>query len=88
MIIDTEISVGEFVTFISYIGMLIWPMFAIGRLFNIIERGSASYERIEILLNEKTSIIETDHAIESKAVGDIDVAIDSFTYPNDKQPSL
>lgn len=63
-------------------------MFAIGRLFNIIERGSASYERIEILLNEKTSIIETDHAIESKAVGDIDVAIDSFTYPNDKQPSL
>lgn len=88
LIIDTEITVGEFVTFISYIGMLIWPMFAIGRLFNIIERGSASYERIEILLNEKTSILEKDHAINSKADGDIKFSIDSFTYPNDKTESL
>ena len=88
LIIDAEITVGEFVTFISYIGMLIWPMFAIGRLFNIIERGSASYERIEILLNEKTSILEKDDAVHSKADGDIEFSIDSFTYPNDKIPSL
>lgn len=58
LILDLEITVGDFVTFISYIGMLVWPMFAIGRLFNIIERGSASYERIEILMNEKSSIKE------------------------------
>lgn len=88
LIIDAEITVGEFVTFISYIGMLIWPMFAIGRLFNIIERGSASYERIEILLNEKTSILEKDDVVHSKADGDIEFSIDSFTYPNDKIPSL
>ena len=88
LIIDAEISVGEFVTFISYIGMLIWPMFAIGRLFNIIERGSASYERIEILLNEKSSISEKEHAITEKADGDIQFSIDSFTYPNDKKASL
>ncbi len=88
LIIDTEITVGEFVTFISYIGMLIWPMFAIGRLFNIIERGSASYERIEILLNETSSISEKEHAISSKAVGDIEFSVDSFTYPNDKKASL
>ena len=88
LIMDAEITVGEFVTFISYIGMLIWPMFAIGRLFNIIERGSASYERIEILLNEKTSIVEKDHAINTKADGDIEFSIDSFTYPDDKIASL
>ena len=32
-----EISVGEFVTFISYIGMLVWPMFAIGRLLILLK---------------------------------------------------
>lgn len=88
LIIDAEITVGEFVTFISYIGMLIWPMFAIGRLFNIIERGSASYERIEILLNEKSSILEKDDAIQTKADGEIKFSVDSFIYPNDKEASL
>lgn len=88
LIIDAEITVGEFVTFISYIGMLIWPMFAIGRLFNIIERGSASYDRIEILLNEKSSILEKDHAIKTKPSGDLEFSVDSFTYPNDKKATL
>lgn len=88
LILDTEITVGEFVTFISYIGMLVWPMFAIGRLFNIIERGSASYERIEILLNEKTSIVERQGATDKPAVGDLEYNIESFTYPNDDHPVL
>lgn len=88
LILDLEITVGDFVTFISYIGMLVWPMFAIGRLFNIIERGSASYERIEILMNEKSSIKERQGAINKPAVGDLEYAIESFTYPEDNKPAL
>lgn len=88
LIIDGEITVGEFVTFISYIGMLIWPMFAIGRLFNIIERGSASYERIEILLSEKSSVVERMDAIEEAVSGDLNFAVESFTYPNENEPAL
>lgn len=88
LILDAEISVGEFVTFISYIGMLVWPMLAIGRLFNIIERGSASYERIELLMNEKTSIVERQGALNVPVVGDLEYKIDSFTYPDDSEPAL
>ena len=88
LILDLEITVGDFVTFISYIGMLVWPMFAIGRLFNIIERGSASYERIEILMNEKSSIKERQGAINKPAVGNLEYAIESFTYPEDNKPAL
>ena len=88
LILDTEITVGEFVTFISYIGMLVWPMFAIGRLFNIIERGSASYDRIELLLNEKSSIIEKQRASTWPVAGDIGYDINLFTYPDDKIPAL
>lgn len=88
LILDTQISVGEFVTFISYIGMLVWPMFAIGRLFNIIERGSASYERIELLLNEKTSIVERKGAHNEPPVGDLEYTIKSFEYPNSNEIAL
>ncbi|HLR92620.1 MAG TPA: ABC transporter transmembrane domain-containing protein [Atopostipes sp.] len=88
LILDVEITVGDFVTFISYIGMLVWPMYAIGRLFNIIERGSASYERIEILLNEESSIKEKHGATDEPAVGDLEFDIQSFTYPEDDTPVL
>ena len=88
LILDTEISVGEFVTFISYIGMLVWPMFAIGRLFNIIERGSASYERIELLLNEKTSIVERKGAHNEPPAGELKYNIKSFKYPNSSEIAL
>lgn len=88
LILDVQITVGEFVTFISYIGMLVWPMFAIGRLFNIIERGSASYERIEILLNENSSIVERQGAIDKPAHGDLEFNIESFSYPDDDTTSL
>ncbi|MBA1393247.1 ABC transporter ATP-binding protein, partial [Lactobacillus sp. XV13L] len=44
------LTIGQLVSFIAYIGNMVWPMFAIGYLFNILERGSASYDRIEKLL--------------------------------------
>lgn len=88
LILDAEITVGDFITFISYIGMLVWPMLAIGRLFNIIERGSASYDRIELLMNEKTSIVERQGAIREPAAGDLEYTIKSFKYLDDEESFL
>ncbi|MDN6195501.1 MAG: ATP-binding cassette domain-containing protein [Atopostipes suicloacalis] len=88
LINNNEITVGEFVTFISYLRMLVWPMFAIGRLFNIVERGSASYERVELLLNEKSSIIERNGAVDEAIMGSFTFDIDSFSYPGDKETAL
>lgn len=88
LIIENEITVGEFVTFISYLGMLVWPMYAIGRLFNIVERGSASYERVELLLNESSSIIEREGAVKEAINGEFSFDIESFTYPRDDEPVL
>lgn len=88
LISGNEITIGDFVTFINYIGMLVWPMFAIGRLFNIIERGSASYDRIENLLREETSIEERHGAIEKSISGDLKFELDSFSYPEDAVETL
>src|SRR5699024_6223910 len=68
--------------------MLVWPMFAIGRLFNIIERGSVSYERIELLLSEKSAIVERKGAANEPPAGDIEFKVDSFKYPNSEEVAL
>lgn len=82
------ITIGQMVSFISYIGMLIWPMFAIGRLFNVIERGNASYDRVQELLAKKTHIVEPADALTTPARGEVRVAIESFSYPGDEKVAL
>ena len=87
-IMEGTISLGQLVSFIAYIGMLVWPMFAIGRLFNVLERGNASYDRVNELLHEKTYIIERKDAIKTMAQGTISMKIDSFSYPKEEAVAL
>ncbi|EGO5037867.1 MULTISPECIES: ABC transporter ATP-binding protein [Enterococcus] len=87
-IMKGTISLGQLVSFIAYIGMLVWPMFAIGRLFNVLERGNASYDRVNELLHEKTHIIERKDAIKTMAQGTISMKIDSFSYPKEEAVAL
>ena len=51
-----ELSVGGFVMFHTYMGMLIWPMIAMGWVVNLIERGNASLARIQEMLSVEPSI--------------------------------
>lgn len=88
LVINGEITIGLLVAFLNYIMRMSWPMIAIGRLFNILERGSASYNRVMDLLSIESTIIEADDAISQPIDGDIVVAIDQFVYPNDTETSL
>lgn len=58
LVVQERLTLGELTSFTMYLGQLIWPMFAIAWLFNIIERGSAAYSRIETLLAEQGTIGE------------------------------
>lgn len=87
-ILNGAITIGQLVSFISYIGMLVWPMFAIGRLFNVLERGSASYARVDELLKEETHIVEQPAPVTALAHGRVHVAIDEFVYHDDQKPAL
>ncbi|MDO2949822.1 ABC transporter transmembrane domain-containing protein [Aeromonas simiae] len=60
LVLRGALTLGELTSFTMYLGQLIWPMFAIAWLFNIIERGSAAYSRIESLLAEQGAIREPD----------------------------
>lgn len=88
LVTNGTITIGLLIAFVSYISRLMWPMIAVGRLFNILERGSASYDRIEEILKEKSKIVEKENAINESITGDIQVNIDSFTYPGDKEATL
>lgn len=87
-VLDGTITIGQMVSFISYIGMLVWPMFAIGRLFNVLERGNASYDRVNELLHEKTHIVEQLGAVKTPAKEELNVEIAQFHYPKEELPAL
>ena len=74
-----EISVGNLVTFVTYLDMLVWPLQAIGWLFNIGQRGDVSYTRIEKLLAEENDVVEKENTIPAHN-GRLEYDINSFSY--------
>jgi ATP-binding cassette subfamily B protein len=52
LVVLGEISMGDFVAFITYLYMLIWPMMAIGWVTNLVQRGITSLSRIDSLMTE------------------------------------
>ncbi|CAG9621850.1 ABC transporter transmembrane domain-containing protein [Sutcliffiella rhizosphaerae] len=83
-----EMTIGELIAFTTYLGLLIWPMLAFGWLFNIVERGRASYDRVSALLKEEVDIKDTENAVSTIPTGDICYQVDNFTYPNEKEALL
>lgn len=60
MVINGEITLGDFIMTNQYVGMLIWPMMAFGFLVNNIQRGRASLKRINNVLDQERSVIEPE----------------------------
>ena len=58
-----HITLGQFVMFNTYMGLLVWPMIALGWVVNLMQRGRASWERIIELLDEKPTIAPPPHPV-------------------------
>ncbi|HDR6310105.1 TPA: ATP-binding cassette domain-containing protein [Bacillus cereus] len=80
LVVRGELTVGELITFTTYLGTLVWPMLAFGWLFNIMERGRASYDRVEKILSQKSDVVNREDAVHKVASGDVTFALDSFSY--------
>lgn len=55
-LLQGKISLGTFLMFNTYMGLLIWPMIAFGWVVNLIQRGTASLKRINEIMQELPSI--------------------------------
>jgi len=76
-----RISIGSFVMFNTYMGMLIWPMIALGWVVNLMQRGSASLGRINQILSEVASIRRPDNPVALDRVsGEIEFRDATMSY--------
>jgi ATP-binding cassette subfamily B multidrug efflux pump len=76
-----DITAGDFVAFISYLGLLTWPMMALGWVTNLIQRGRASLDRINQILKTVPEIRDGENAVSIEDVqGRICLNNVSFRY--------
>ena len=81
MVITGSINLGDFVSFIMYLGLLGWPTRALGQVINVFQRGAASMDRINAILDEKPEITDPVHPIEpTEFNGKIEFRNVSFRY--------
>ena len=79
-----DITIGEFVAFFQYLGMLVWPMIAIGWIVDMYQRGTASMKRLNAIFELTPEIDDKDADPNIKALsGEIEIRDLRFRYGKD-----
>ncbi len=88
-VISGTITLGTLVAFIFYLMNLIWPMLAVGWVVSLYQRGTASLNRIEKIMDRKSEVADHNVDLQAKpSQGDIEIRNLSFTYPGDDSQIL
>ncbi|EDP59895.1 ABC transporter transmembrane domain-containing protein [Vibrio sp. AND4] len=82
-----DITLGDLTAFTMYLGLMIWPMLAFAFLFNILERGSAAWDRLQEILDEKPEIISGATPLGIHPLP-LQIKIDQFHWSRDLPPTL
>lgn len=83
------ISLGRFVAFNQYIGMLVWPMLACGEAINLFSQGAASAARVRETLETEPEIQDRkEPTFPGRLLTSISVKGLTFTYPGQNRPAL
>ncbi len=88
LVFNQSITLGDLVSFNVYLGMLIWPMFAIGELINIMQRGNASLDRVNETLSFEETVENPSQPVKIETVNRIDYKKVTFRYPSSKEDNL
>ncbi|MGP1909798.1 ABC transporter ATP-binding protein [Metabacillus sp. JX24] len=88
LVFHNEITLGELVSFNVYLGMMIWPMFAIGELINIMQRGNASLDRINDTLSYEPDVKNADQQVQVSSPKSIEFKNVTFRYPSSNVGNL
>lgn len=88
LVFHQTITLGDLVSFNVYLGMLIWPMFAIGELINVMQRGNASLDRVEETLAYEQDVKNPINPEEVNDPETITFNEVTFQYPSSKFANL
>jgi ATP-binding cassette, subfamily B, multidrug efflux pump len=82
-LLNGKISLGALIAFYTYLGVLVWPMIALGWVTNIFQRGAASTGRLNYILRASPQIDDRAAKVspETPIAGEIEFRNLSFTYP-------
>lgn len=83
----SEITLGDLTAFTMYLGLMIWPMLAFAFLFNILERGSAAWNRLQEIFDEQPEIIGGTQPLDEKPLP-LHIKIDAFHWSKELPPAL
>lgn len=88
LVMTSELTLGQLVSFNVYLGMLIWPMFALGELINVMQRGNASIDRTEEILSQEQDVKDPVNPADVKHPEVIQFNELTFRYPESKVDRL
>lgn len=81
MVVNGQVSLGDFIAFNSYLGMLTWPMMALGWVLNMVQSGRASYKRIMQVMQQLPQVKEPDKPIKIDRIESIRFEGLTYRYP-------
>lgn len=85
--INGSLTLGQLTSFAMYLGLMIWPMLALARMFNIVERGSAAYSRIRAMLAEAPVVNDGSEPVPDGR-GELTFSVRAFVYPHTEKRRL
>ncbi len=83
-----EMTVGQLITFNVYLGLAVWPIFAIGELINVMQQGNASLDRVQETLDYNADVQNTEHPVKVKIPNAIGFNDLEFQYPMSQVKNL
>ena len=88
LVSEGQMTLGDLVAFNVYLGMIIWPMFAIGELINVMQRGNASLDRVMETLDYEEDVKDATKPITVAKPGSIVFNDVKFQYPQSTSVNL
>lgn len=88
LVFDDQITLGQLISFNIYLGMLIWPMISFGEFINVLQRGSASADRLETTMAQEPDLQDPEAPVQIAVPSSIEMKGLTFTYPTANHPSL
>jgi len=101
LVVAERITLGQFVAFTVYLGMMNWPMVALGWVINLFQRGLASYRRLLEILDTRPAIVSPPVRVvegprpageaspaPARGAGEIEFRHLTFSYPGADRPAL
>ncbi|MBO0589209.1 ABC transporter ATP-binding protein [Sporosarcina sp. E16_8] len=83
-----DMTLGNLVTFNVYLGMIVWPMFAIGELINVLQRGNASLDRVTETLDYEEDVKDPKQPVNIEQPDSVGFQDVTFTYPTSHSVNL